>query len=133
MFLGLLCALIICNELYIAGNSHKNALTNADRLNYLKTAGYTVLCDEPAKKDVTLPQKFSEIYNSYNTLQLSSGYDLSLYKGCEATIYSYEIDTPVGYNGECLANIIVYNNRIIGGDVSSASLGGFVLPLKQSN
>ena len=130
LFLGLLCILFICNELYTAGNKHTNALTNADRLDYLKTAGYTVLCDKPAVKVVTIPQKFLDIYNNYNILQLTSGYDLSLYKGCEVTIYSYKIDAPNGYSGECLANVIVYNNRIIGGDVSSVCLGEFMLPLK---
>lgn len=89
-----------------------------------------MLCDEPSTKTVTLPEVFSDIYSNYNALQLSAGYDLSLYKGCEVIIYSYQINAPDGYEGECLANIIVYNNRVIGGDVSSAMLGGYMLPIR---
>ena len=60
-------------------------------------------------------------------------YDLSNYKGCEVVIYTYNINAPTGYSGECVINIIVYNNRVIGGDVSSVALGGFMLPIKNKS
>lgn len=128
--LCLVCSLLICSEIYVAGNNSANALTNAERISFLKKLGYTVLCDEPTSKEVVLPDVFSDVYNNYNSLQKSAGYDLSLYKGCEVVIYSYGITPPEDHTGECLANIIVYNDRIIGGDISSAALGGFMLPLK---
>lgn len=131
IFLVLLfiCILLICNQIYLAGNIQGNALTNTMRLDYLKNTGYVVIEDMPSTKNVILPEIFSDVYSNYNDLQLSAGYDLSLYKGCEVTIYSYQINAPGDYDGTCFANMIVYNNRIIGGDVSSAALGGFMLPL----
>lgn len=127
-----ICVGFICCEIYAAGNNTANAKTNADRLIFIKNSGYTVLSNEPSVKTVNIPEIFYDVYNNYNTLQQSAGYDLSLYKGCEVTIYTYRINSPSGYTGECVINIIVYNGRVIGGDVSSSALGGFMLPLNQT-
>ena len=126
-----ICMGFICCEIYAAGNKEQNAKTNADRLIFIKDLGYTVLTDKPTSKTVTIPEVFYDVYGNYNTLQRSAGYDLSLYKGCEVTIYAYKISPPKSYSGECSANLIVYNERVIGGDISSAALGGFMLPLKR--
>ncbi|MBQ8267463.1 MAG: DUF4830 domain-containing protein [Clostridia bacterium] len=131
IFAIFICFGFICCEIYAAGNNINNAKTNADRLIFIKNSGYTVLSNEPSVKTVNIPEIFSDVYNNYNALQLSAEYDLSLYKGCEVTIYTYKINPPDDYTGECVVNIIVYNDRIIGGDVSSSALGGFMLPLKQ--
>ncbi|MBR5472613.1 MAG: DUF4830 domain-containing protein [Clostridia bacterium] len=123
------CIGFICCEVYTAGNTIADAKTNADRLTFIKKLGYTPLCDQPNSKTVNLPEAFYDVYKNYNALQISAGYDLSQYKGCEVTIYTYTINPPNGYTGECVVNLIVYNDRIIGGDISSAALGGFMLPL----
>ena len=122
--------ILICGEIYAAGNTDTDAATNAERITFIKNAGYTVLSTEPQTKTVTIPETFSDVYKNYNDIQRAAGYDLSLYKGCEVTIYTYNIQTPDGYSGESVCNMIVYNDRIIGGDVSSAALGGFMLPIK---
>lgn len=80
---------------------------------------------------VNIPEKFYDVYENYNALQQLANYDLSLYKGCEVTIYTYTINPPSDYTGECVANLMVYNDRIIGGDISATALGGFMLPLKK--
>ena len=64
-------------------------------------------------------------------MQKSAGYDLSLYKGCQVTIYTYQINPVQNSAGESVVNLMVYNNKIIGGDISSTALGGYMLPLKQ--
>lgn len=125
------CLGFICYEIYVAGNSVTNAKTNADRLTFIKKCGHTVLSDQPTSKTVYIPEVFYDVYKNYNALQTLAGYDLSLYKGCEVTIYTYQIQTPKGYFDDWVINIIVYNNKVIGGDVSSKSLGGTMLPLKQ--
>lgn len=129
MLVAFVCIGFICCEICAASNIVTDAKTNADRLNFVKNLGYTVLSDQPETKKVNIPDVFYDVYKNYNALQKSSGYDLSQYKGCEVTIYTYTINTPNGYTGECVINLIVYNDRIIGGDISSAALGGFMLPL----
>ncbi len=132
-FAAFVCIGFVCSEVFAAGNKQVNAKTNADRLLFIKAAGYTVLSDEPTVKTVNIPEVFYDVYNNYNTLQQSAGYDLSLYKGCEVTIYTYSINPPSDYSGECVINIIVYNDRVIGGDVSSSALGGFMLPINNKS
>ncbi len=131
LMVALICLCFICYEIYIAGNKELDAKTNSDRLIFVKKLGYTVLSSEPTKKTVVIPEVFYDVYETYNTLQQTSGYDLSLYKGCEVIIYTYTIKPPSSYTGECVINLIVYNDKVIGGDISSVALGGFMLPLKQ--
>lgn len=131
IFSVFICIGFICCKIYAVNNNVVDAKTNADRLLFIKNAGYCVLSDQPETKTVYIPDVFYDVYENYNTLQQSAGYDLELYKGCEVMIYTYKIETPHGYTGECVINLIVYNDRVIGGDVSSTALGGFMLPLIQ--
>ena len=125
----IVCFSFICLKISAVSNSEENAKTNADRIVFINELGYTVISNEPTTKAACIPDVFYDVYSNYNNLQLASGYDLSLYKGCEVMIYTYKINAPKGYDGECVVNLVVYNDRIIGGDVSSTALGGFMLPL----
>ena len=125
------CIGLICCKIYAVNNTTINAKTNADRLLFIKQVGYVVLSDQPESKTVHIPDVFYEVYKDYNELQKTAGYNLELYKGCEVMIYTYKIAPPYDHDDECVVNLIVYNDRIIGGDVSSTALGGFMLPLTQ--
>ncbi len=129
MFFGLILILLIGGEMYTAANIIPDADTNAARVQFIKALGLNPDETATAVKEIIIPENFSDVYNNYNKLQLQAGYDLSLYKGCNATLYTHSIETPSGYSGNCVVNIIVYNDRIIGGDISSAELDGFMLPL----
>ncbi len=128
---ALVCITLICGEIYVAGNQNTNAATNAERLHFIENIGCSIISDKPSAKTVTIPETFSDVYINYNSLQKSAGYDLTLYKGCEVTVYTYGINPPQNYSGECVCNLIVYNDRVIGGDISSVALGGFMLPIKK--
>lgn len=128
-----LCVGFICCELSAISNNVKNAKTNADRVVFINKLGYTLLDETPNTKTIIIPERFYEVYTEYNRLQNKSGYDLSSYKGCEAVLYTYRIKAPTGYDGECVINIIIYNDRVIGGDISSTAFDGFMLPLKDNN
>lgn len=132
IFSLVLCIGFIFCKIAAVGNVDANATTNSDRLVFIKNLGYTVINNEPTTKTVNIPEKFYDVYNNYNALQKQANYDLSLYKGCEVTIYTYNINSPVKYTGEWVVNLIVYNSRIIGGDASSTALGGNMLPLKKT-
>lgn len=121
---------ILCNVAAVS-NIDTNAKTNLERLIFIKSLGYNVINNEPTTKSVNIPEKFYDVYEKYNALQQQANYDLSLYKGCEVTIYTYTVNPPPDYTGECVVNLIVYKDRIIGGDVSATALGGFMLPLKK--
>lgn len=130
MLSAVFCIGFICCEIAAVSNTDKNAVTNADRLIFVRTLGLTVTDDSPVVKSVNIPEVFYDVYENYNILQKKAGYDLSLYKGCEVMIYTYKINPPDKSTDNCVVNLIVYKDRIIGGDVSSVALGGFMLPLK---
>lgn len=130
LFAILVVIVLICCEISTAENTGKNATNNSERIVFIKNSGYTLLSAEPETKAVKIPETFSDVYNNYNEIQRLAGYDLSDYKGCEVVIYTYKIETPQGYSGDCVFNMIVYNDRVIGGDVSSRILGGFMIPIK---
>lgn len=128
---ALLAIGFICCEVFAAGNNDENAKTNGDRLIFIENEGCNPVSTEPSVKTVTIPEKFSDVYKNYNRIQYEAGYDLSPYRGLKVTVYTYAVTPPDGYDGECVLNMIVYNNRVIGGDISSPALNGFMLPLKK--
>jgi hypothetical protein len=40
--------------------------------------------------------------------------------------YTYEITNYEGAEGKVYANVIVYRNKVIGGDICSANANGFI-------
>ena len=67
-----------------------------------------------------------EAVAKYNELQKEAGFDLSNYKGKNVTVYS----CPV-WNSDKLLNLIVYDGKIIGGDISDVAFDGEMKPLKK--
>lgn len=134
---ALLAAVLLClfvgGELYAAGNIKQNGKTNAQRVAFIKSMGLVPQEECIGNKDIVIPERFGMVYENYNKLQLKAGYDLELYKGSDATVFTYSVETPNGYSGDAVANLIVYNGRIIGGDISSRELDGFMLPLGDYN
>lgn len=78
------------------------------------------------KAEVTIPAEFDSVYESYNTLQKKQEFDLSKYKRKTVTRYTYKVENYPDYSGAVLADVIVYKNKVIGGDVCSADVNGFI-------
>lgn len=129
LFAAILMSILICGKLCAVSGMNPDADTNAKRVEFIKSLGVTINDETASTKGVIIPESFSDVYRNYNEIQKSAGYDLSAYKGCEVVIYTYSISPPDGYRGTCSAHLIVYKGRVIGGDISSTELGGFMLPL----
>jgi hypothetical protein len=100
--------------------------TNEERVEYLKGLGWQV-SDEPIDEQIiTIPSEFDEVYTEYNELQKTQGFDLTKYAGLEATRYTYEVTNYPDTADRVVADIIVYRNRIVAGDVQSTALDGFM-------
>ena len=100
--------------------------TNEDRVNFLSQFGWQVSSEPVECKEITVPEEFDKIFTGYNELQKRQGLDLSKYKKKNVTRYTYEITNYAGEEGKVYANVIVYRNRVIGGDVCSADVNGFI-------
>ena len=100
--------------------------TESERLSFLESFGYTVAEDPVDVRTVTIPKEFSEIYTEYNKMQKAQGFDLLPYRGKEVKQYIYLITNYSGVEAEVHATMLVYQNIIIGGDISSAEINGFM-------
>ncbi len=83
--------------------------------------------DEPLEEvKVTIPDEFDKVFTAYNEIQRRQGLNLSKYKRKEVTRYTYAVTNYEGYDGKVYANVLVYRNRVVGGDVCSADTTGFI-------
>ena len=100
--------------------------TNEDRIEFLSQFGWTVKETPVEECEVTIPAEFDKIFTGYNEIQKRQGLDLSDYKKKRVIRYTYEVTNYEGASGVVYANVIVYRNRVIGGDVCSADVTGFI-------
>lgn len=102
--------------------------TNGDRVAFIEGLGVMVK-DDPASEEIfSAPESFDRVLAGYNEIQKEQGLDLTKYVGKRITHYAYEVEN-YDYDGKVYANLLVYKNRIIGCDISSADGTGFVTPL----
>lgn len=102
-----------------------SAATNEERVAFFAQFGWTVDPEPLESKDVMIPQEFSDVYENYNRIQKGQGLDLSPFCGktCKQWVYAV---TNYPENADVRASILVYDNRVIGGDLSTAALDGFM-------
>ena len=106
--------------------SYDKVKTPSDAANFLAQFGWEVEGTPVEEKAVTIPAEFDKVFAAYNELQRKQGLDLSGYGGRTVERYTYKITNYDGYEGTVYANLLIYRNRVIGGDVCSADVSGFV-------
>lgn len=97
-------------------------------LRFISSFGWEVDSEPDEIREIIIPAEFDEVYESYNELQLSQGYDLSAYAGERAKNWSFTVLNYPGYENEefIKINILICDNKVIGGDVCSVKLDGFM-------
>ena len=119
-----------------SGNSEINyskIKNNEDRIAFLKQFGWEVSPEEIESEQVTIPSEFDKIFAGYNEIQKQQGLDLSKYKGKTMMRYTYDITNYEGYEGRVQANILVYRGKVVGGDICSADVNGFIHGFENKN
>lgn len=118
----------VLNTLYTeTANINFNKIkTNDDRVDFLEQFGWTVSETPVAEENVTIPDAFDKIMLSYNEFQRQMGLDLAKYKGKKVNRYTYEVTNYPEYEGRVYANLLIYRNKVIGGDICSADSKGFL-------
>lgn len=133
VFALIIIAIILTALVFTIGNTSDGSNkidTNEDRLAFIESLGYEVSNEPVSEKKVIIPTEFSKTYSDYNDLQIAQGYDLSKYKGVEVTIFTYKVKNYTDYNGEVLLELYINDGEVIGGDIHSAALDGFIHGLK---
>ena len=102
----------------------KNVKSNEDRVNFLESYGWDVDPNAVEITEITIPSEFDEVYTEYNNMQKKEGLDLKKYSGKNVKKYTYTVNN-YGANTTVLASVLIYKDRVIGGDVSSSDPNGF--------
>ena len=85
------------------------------------------MAEEPlATEELLIPEVMDESYDNYLSLQTGQGFDLEKYAGKRVKRYTYEITNyPTGETG-VQANLMIYRNTVVGGEVLSPQMDGFL-------
>lgn len=111
-----------------SSNSNIKASTHSERMSFVSQFGWEV-DEEPVEVcEVIIPAEFDETYTAYNEIQKAQGFDLTAYAGMRVKRWTYGIKNYPEYeNKNCVRiNILVYEGIVVGGDVCSVELDGFM-------
>lgn len=103
---------------------------NDARVAFLKSFGWDVVTSPVESGQVKIPKESSQIFERYNSLQKSQGYDLSQYAGKTVMRYVYQVKNFPDATEPVYATILVYKNQIIGGDITNTSPKGKIQGFK---
>ena len=99
---------------------------NDARVQFLTDLGWQVSNSPTESSQVKIPEEQSEVFQRYNALQKSQGYDLSQHAGKNVMRYVYKVNNFPNATEPVYATLLVYKNQIIGGDITDTSAKGVI-------
>ena len=126
--LCLAAAVMICSSprsLFSMGDM-LDASQQKGRVKYLASYGWEVDADSEDERSVLLPKSFEGALDEYAGMQTSQGYDFASYAGLECRQFTYTVTDYAGFDGTVYAVLYVKGTRVIGGDIHSAEIDGFM-------
>ena len=136
LVLGAVAALILSVILLFGGSGDTQttatmAISNNDaRVQFLKNFGWDVTNSPVETSQVRIPEEPSAVFERYNNLQKSQGYDLTEYAGKKVMRYVYRLNNYPGATEPVYATVLIYKNQIIGGDVTDTAAKGQIRGFK---
>ena len=136
IILAAVVGVILAIVLLFGGNGESTptaaTVSNNDaRVKFLTDFGWDVSSSPTESGQVRIPQQQSPVYERYNALQKSQGYDLSQYAGKTVMRYVYKINNFPDATEPVYATLLVYKNQIIGGDITNTAAKGVVQGFKK--
>ena len=104
--------------------------SNDARVKFLRDFGWEVTSSPTESGQVRIPKDTSEVFDRYNALQKSQGYDLSKYAGKNVMRYVYRVNNYPGAREPVYATLLLHKNKVIGGDITDTSAGGHIRPFR---
>ena len=135
--LAAVAAVIIALVLLFGGGdatpTAAGAVTNNDaRVKFLEGFGWQISASPTESSQVRIPSEQTQVFERYNALQKSQGYDLSKFAGKAVMRYVYKITNYPGATDPVYATLLVYKDQVIGGDVTNTAANGVVQGFKKS-
>ncbi len=100
-----------------------------ERVAFLSQFGWKITEDPVEVAEVIIPAEFDEVYTKYNELQKAQNFDLQPYSTMRVKRWTYEVLNYPGYenrSGVVQANLLICDGVVIGGDICSVELDGFM-------
>ena len=134
VILGAIAAVIVAMILLFGGSETQTTaapVTNNDaRVGFLTGFGWEITNSPTESSQVRIPENTSEVFERYNNLQKSQGYDLTQYAGKNVMRYVYKVNNFPGATDPVYATVLVYKGQVIGGDITDTAPGGKVQGFK---
>ena len=137
IILAVFVAVIVGIVLLIGGNdstptASTGVANNDARVAFLKGFGWEVTTSPIESGQVRIPAESNEVFDRYNALQKSQGYDLSAYAGKTVMRYVYQINNYPNATAPVYATLLIYKNQVIGGDITDTSAKGTIRGFKMA-
>lgn len=107
-----------------------NVTSAEGRIKYLSKLGWEADVSTEECKYVLIPKEFEGVMLSYSKLQTEQGYDFASFGGLECKQYTYVVTNYPAPDETVYATLYIKGGRVIGGDIHSASIDGFMHTLK---
>ena len=105
---------------------------NDGRVQFLQNLGWEVSTSPVESGQVRIPQEQNEVFGRYNELQKSAGYDLTQYAGKTVMRYVYKVNNFPQATEPVYATVLVYKDKVIGGDITNTAANGTMQALTKS-
>lgn len=105
------------------------ATNEQERLSFISYYGWEIDKDAIEIQEIVIPEVFDDVYNNYNQIQLNQGFDLRKYAGQRVKRWTYIVRNYPDTSPEddyIRLNLLISDGVIIGGDVCSVKLNGFM-------
>lgn len=100
------------------------AVDEPSRAAFLRQFGWQTDPEPVSVREVTLPSVMDEALAEYNQIQLRQGFDLTSLCGKRIKLWTYNVTNyPAG--GKAVANLMIKDGIVVGGDISSTRTDGF--------
>jgi len=96
----------------------------SSRENFLHQFGWQVEQDPVSVREITLPSLMDASLAEYNKIQLRQGFDISKLCGKRVKLWTYNVTNYPSEN-HAVANVMIKDGIVVGGDISSLRIGGF--------
>lgn len=134
-------SVIIAGIIFFAGQQKTETTSamgaNDSRVKFLESFGWDVNPTPKESSQVKIPTEPGEVFRRYNALQKGQGYNLEKYAGKKVMRYVYTLNNFPGAEEPVYATVLVYKNKIIGGDVTDTAahgkIRGFQMPVVPQN
>lgn len=111
-------------------SGEKNADSTEARVGFIRSLGWEADPETEERHSVTIPSCRESPMADYNELMRQGGYDLSAYEGKTLEQYSYVLREYPNCADRVFLVLYVYRGRVVGGDIHTAALDGFMHELR---